>query len=412
MPRRETVTRENMNSNQKAVKRIPGVSEKPTVARADGKTLVQAVVEFLQEHIFLAKPELYLLVGTWTIATHLHRIFDFMGYLLIHSAEKQCGKTKLMELLDYLVYQSTGLQVSPTVATLFRSADKHTQLLDEIDTWSNQDSWKDILNAGFKQGSFVTRCDPDSGFRLKRYPVYGPKALAGIGTSALHETTRDRTFCIEMIRRKQEEAGTRIRPRQIAASGKVLKQLIVDWVESNRKDIARFYESADYPEVAHCAERTIDISEPLVAILEVMYKGRPDRNDVITELIKAIERARKEQHSASESYRLLLQLFSLTEIEDPLVGNPTELKAQLANCDPPPEEFAISRVLHQYGFEKKSMRRQGTDDPRYRFVIRRARLSELIERFAPKCQETKADEAPQPAMSNEEWERKCSNCSR
>ena len=64
----------------------------------------------------------------------------------------------------------------------------------EIDTWVNHDELKSVLNAGFQKGAKVSRMDKDSqsGLKAQEFPVYGPKALAGIGLNKLSRATRDR----------------------------------------------------------------------------------------------------------------------------------------------------------------------------------------------------------------------------
>src|SRR4029077_18387961 len=110
----------------------------------------------------------------------------------------QSGKTTLLDVLDLLVANSSGVQISPTPAILFRTANGKTQLLDEIDTWMNHEELRSILNAGFQKGAKVSRMEKDAKLSLKahEYLVYGPKALAGIGFSRLTRATRDRTFAI------------------------------------------------------------------------------------------------------------------------------------------------------------------------------------------------------------------------
>jgi hypothetical protein len=146
------------------------------------KTIVDTIAGFVRRFVFLQDRTHYTLIAAWILASHLHKKFEYLGYLFAYSPERQSGKTTLLELLNLLVCESTGLQISPTEAVMFRAAEGHTHLLDEVDSWKNKDDLKDVLNAGFKKGGVVTRCDKSkSGFKPTAYPVFAPRALAGIG---------------------------------------------------------------------------------------------------------------------------------------------------------------------------------------------------------------------------------------
>ncbi len=85
----------------------------PTIRNHDAqaKTIMEIVSQFIDRFILLPTPDLYVLVSAWILATHLHQHFDYLGYLLAYSPEKESGKTTLLKVLDLVVFQSTGLQV-------------------------------------------------------------------------------------------------------------------------------------------------------------------------------------------------------------------------------------------------------------------------------------------------------------
>jgi len=66
------------------------------------QTIVDRVAAFVERFVFLKNKPMYTLVALWIIHTHLHQSFQYTGYLFIHSPEKQCGKTCLLETLDLL----------------------------------------------------------------------------------------------------------------------------------------------------------------------------------------------------------------------------------------------------------------------------------------------------------------------
>ena len=178
---------------------------------------------------------------------------------------------------------------------MFRTAEGHTHLLDEVDSWKSKDDLRDLLNAGFKKGGIVARCDKGKGgaFKPTPYSVYAPRALAGIGISILHSTTLDRTFALPMVRQKRNEKRERSRERIIGPQAKELKLKIENWVKKNENAVAQLYDKQEFPALERFADRTIDIAEPLLAIVQIAYQGHSAANKSIKDLVHAIEPTRK-----------------------------------------------------------------------------------------------------------------------
>src|SRR5262245_41767481 len=100
--------------------------------------LLDDVEAFIRQYVVLSS-EQSATCALWTIHTH---VFDALGitpYLAITSAEKESGKSTLLELLDLFVARPwyTG---SVSAATLARKIDKDspTLLLDESDAAFNR----------------------------------------------------------------------------------------------------------------------------------------------------------------------------------------------------------------------------------------------------------------------------------
>jgi hypothetical protein len=205
-------------------------------------TIVDEIAAFIERFVFLPQECIYRLVATWVLSTYLHKHFEYTGYIFAYSSEPQSGKSRLLEVLDLLVCNSSGILVSPTEPVLFRTADNATQLLDEVDAWTNRGVLRSVLNAGFRNGATVPRMREEGGtFEVEKFPVYGPRALAGIGLKVLDQTTLDRTFRILMMRQKPEE---RREPflRTIKPQALALKAEIGEWAEDHAAAIAERYE--------------------------------------------------------------------------------------------------------------------------------------------------------------------------
>src|SRR5438270_15949 len=112
---------------------------------------------------FVAFPDDHSRVATtlWITHTHLMDAFYTTPRLHILSAEKRCGKTTLLTIIELLVNNPITI-VNPSPASLFTLIElKHpTLLLDEIDrTFAKKDTTEitAIINSGFKRGAKVPR---------------------------------------------------------------------------------------------------------------------------------------------------------------------------------------------------------------------------------------------------------------
>ena len=146
-------------------------------ASAQQLDVIARVRDFVRRFVFFRSEDLYELVAAWVVSTYMTDLFEYVGYLFAYSPEPQSGKSRLLEVLDLLVNNSSGILVSPTEAVLFRTADGQTQLLDEVDAWRNKDELRSVLNAGFRFGGSVARMHEEgSDFNVRRFSVFGPRA--------------------------------------------------------------------------------------------------------------------------------------------------------------------------------------------------------------------------------------------
>src|SRR5579862_9797260 len=281
----------------------------------ENPTLLDDVVSYIKRYVFLKDESLYRLIATWIIGTHLHHDFDWFGYLFIHSPEPQSGKTTLLEVIASLAYKSR-FTVEPTQAVLSRTGTDATQLLDEVDSWSNgTQHLRSVLNAGFKRTGAIQRIKKreDGGYEVEDIPIYCPRVLAGIGTSILSPVTRTRTFMIPLVRQTKGERRARFRSSE-RESARVLATRIEGWAAQNRDVVRVCYSQASqagFPYLAGFNDRTIDIADALAAITEVIYRDGPDAlSQARAELVVAIGITRDERE-VSEARQIIAGLYQL-----------------------------------------------------------------------------------------------------
>jgi len=345
-------------------------------------TTIDDLIKFLERFVFFKDKCLYLLIALWIVSTYKSHLFEYTGYLFGYSPEPQCGKTRLLEVLDQLVFNSSDILISPSTAILFRTAHGTTQILDEVDSWQNQDEVRGILNAGFKKGAVVKRLEPDGegGYKEVKFRVYAPRALAGIGFRILSDTTRDRTFAFEMLRQTKEERRDKFRLKKLRDQiDDLTGQLEVFWILNEDKVAGLYDDDQSFPYLERFQDRTMDIAEPLAAILETAYDGEPDLEKARQDFLEAIAITRNDQQEEMKDHRILRHLMDLAK-EKELIGNATELAEKCSNLLEKLSQYEVSTVLRKYGFTTKSIRKDGAS--KYRYVLHYETLADLVARYA------------------------------
>lgn len=142
------------------------------------------------------------LIALWCALTHAFVVTEdqlttplptmppFWGF----SATRSCGKSRLMSFLYVLSARAFASENCSTSAAFRIAAKYHASLFfDEVDTWLAEDTKREFvgfLNASFTRGGMFTRVVGDN-HDVQSFPVFGPRAFAGIGTR-LADATRSR----------------------------------------------------------------------------------------------------------------------------------------------------------------------------------------------------------------------------
>src|SRR5262249_44430119 len=99
----------------------------------DGAKILDEVRAFIGRYMKMTDAQLTA-VALWVAHTYAVMIAIYTPYLAVTSAEKRCAKSRLMEVLRYLVWAS-WLVADATPAAMFRKIEKErpTLFLDEGD---------------------------------------------------------------------------------------------------------------------------------------------------------------------------------------------------------------------------------------------------------------------------------------
>ncbi len=232
---------------------------------------LDALGQYLTRHVILPEPRTALWVGAWALATWCYRAFRVFPYLSIRSAEKRCGKSRLLGLLARVAFNASPVTAHPTEAQIFRTAARTggAQLFDEVETLRDDrerfDALISVLNVGFERGGVVTRLERRDGRLVEEpYEVYAPRVLAGI--AGLKDTLEDRALPVLMMRKRRAEPVARL-GRATEEEAAALRDACALACLTRMGEIAMHYEAAPaLLEAQGIDDRAVDLWSPLVAL--------------------------------------------------------------------------------------------------------------------------------------------------
>ncbi len=237
-----------------------------------GETLIRRVAAFLGRFVVFASADQATAVSLWVLHTHTLEAAETTPYLAITSAEKESGKSRLLEVLEHLVPRPWRT-FRPSEAVLFRTiaARCPTLLLDEVDAIfrdkiGTYEGHRALLNSGHRRGATESRCVGDGkNIRLEEFPVFCAKALAGIGE--LPDTVADRSIPIRLLRRKKGvEHIERFRFRDVQQEAAPIRAGLARWAQEHLPVLR-----LTHPEIpSSISDRAADGWEPLLAIADLI----------------------------------------------------------------------------------------------------------------------------------------------
>jgi Protein of unknown function (DUF3631) len=301
-------------------------------------------------------------VTLWTVHMHIVDALGVTPSLAITSAEKESGKTQLLEVLELLVARP-WLTGSVTAATLARKIDAHrpTLLLDESDAAFNGDKeyaemLRGVLNSGFRSSGSYSRCVGNgAALEVQAFSTFCAKAIAGIGK--LPDTAASRSIPIRLRRKAPGETVERKRERAVRAEAAPLRELIAECAAEIEETVATF----DLAEMHELPDRAMDIWEPLLSIARlagdtwfgraqkaaIALSGRTAQDDESTGVrLLADIRSIFDQHDVGQLFSATV-VSGLHEIED----------ASWAEWHGKPiSKNAIARILKRYEIHPTKLR--------------------------------------------------------
>lgn len=266
-----------LSDDEIAAAAIRGIRED---GEAESAGLLDQVHAFLCRFVAFPSTHAQVAVTLWVAHTHMADRFDSTPRLALLSPEKQSGKTRTLELVELLCAGAEFL-TDASASFVFRlvGSGRVTVLLDECDTiWTKKggdetaEALRGIVNSGHRKGATVGRVEMvGQKAELRRFPVYAPVALAGIGN--LPDTILDRSVIVRMRRRAPDEDVEPYRARTGRPEGEALRERLAEWAESVADKVG-----CPWPDMPKgVADRPADVWEPLLMVADLAGGDWPDR---------------------------------------------------------------------------------------------------------------------------------------
>lgn len=253
--------------------------------------LLSTVTELIRCYVSMSQAQATVL-PLWVAHTYAFDAADATPYLSITSAEKRCGKTLLLELLELLVAKPwKTARCSAAVLPRKIDAECPTLLLDESDTAFNgnreyAEALRGILNSGHRRGGKTTICVIQANaVSYRDFGTFCPKAIAGIGE--LPDTIADRSVPLRLKRARPGEVE-RFRRRDVEDLFAQFREELEAWAKESVESLR----DARPPLPNELSARQQDGAEPLLAIADAAGGEWPEQaRAALIEILTSIEAA-------------------------------------------------------------------------------------------------------------------------
>jgi hypothetical protein len=231
--------------------------------------LLDEIHDFIARFIVVADHALIAIV-LWIAFAHFFEAAECSPRLAILSPTKQCGKTRVLELLFTLCPKPiTASNLTSSVVFRVIELECPTLLIDEADTFiTHDDQLRGVVNSGHTPATAYVirnvRAGGGDDWVPKRFSTWAPLAIAGIGK--LPATIEDRSIIIRMRRKPRTRRVEPLTRRNVAARSQAaelaakLARLVADNLDAIK--------NAHTPP-ANIADRAENSWEPLLAIADL-----------------------------------------------------------------------------------------------------------------------------------------------
>lgn len=331
----------------------------PLFSPVEPDALMNDLIHEIKRYVVVSDHSAFA-VALWVILTWCYDLFPRCPLLLINAPERECGKTQLLKVVEFLVHKPLET-TNITLAALFRVVSNHapTLLIDEADTFMDgKGELAGIVNKGYERGGVVIRIESDgTDFGERIYFVFGPKAMAGITLERfITSATMSRGIQVPMKRKAKEDKVERLRSAnpQVFAD---LRSRISRFVKDHQEVLAQGW--SDLP--SQLSDRQQDNWEPLLTIAHCLGPTWYSRA-IEAALAVSVETAQPKSSSNQllEDIREVLQRYSKKYIPSAtlleMLSNNGDMDWGRYNRGEPMTSRQLSRYMAAYGIKSKTVR--------------------------------------------------------
>jgi len=220
---------------------------------------LQSVERFISRFIVLPKQSDYFTLTLWIAHTYFTDILTTTPRLGFLSPEYGCGKSRCLEVMSALSFQSVSLDYT-TRAFLMRKTNQVRQkfgrpptlLIDEVDTvWNGSknsdasEALRAIVNSGYRQGATygvvdeVVRMIEGKQVKSKEpvdFEVFAPLTYAGKGDRA-PQSVKSRSIEIRLQKRMTSEPIEDFQTKSVKFEANELGEWLGNWADAKRQEI-------------------------------------------------------------------------------------------------------------------------------------------------------------------------------
>lgn len=339
--------------------RLPFKEVEPCLDPVDPAQLLDEVKSTIRRFVILTD-EQATAAALWVAVTWFSNFFQTIPLIIITAPEKSSGKTQLLLVISRMVFRPL-LAANASASALFRAVEAWTPtiLIDEADTFFRDNiELHGMINAGHSRDGFVLRSEAvGDSFKVRSFPVFCPKALAGIGLGKhLPDATMSRGIVLELLRKLKTEFAERLRHAEPGL------------FENLTAKLARF--ALDYSDLVRKArpalpgalsDRDMDNWEPLLVIASIAGNEWLKKATAATLALSKVED--KPVSIGNELLEDIRHIFENKKLEN---ISTAELIKELCRDDEAPwltynksgpiTPRQVARLLKAYGISSKNIR--------------------------------------------------------
>lgn len=345
--------------------------------------MLTKIESYLRSYLSFPDDRYYLPLALFAVLEHCWNecFYAPVPYLTVSAMVKGSGKTRVLELLQYLAGDEKAviLDGSVTVAALYTETDaKKVVLIDESERLQNPHSpFRPILNGGYRPGQYVKR---KIGGELQCFSTFCPKVFAQIGD--VYDSLRDRCIIIEMQRTRSATRREYV-PETAKEEGSEIASVVAEAVSERIEQIRDAYRNYHnlYRKLDFLDNREQEIWKPLFTLCQVFAPSRIHELERSAADIAALKTTpiRKFEHLKDEEAKAQKLEFAERLLRDSLavIGNRDRITSAglvqgLREIPTSPwrsyertgiTEISLASMLKLFGVEPKTIRFKPKSEP-------------------------------------------------